>query len=1036
MPSESASRYFSRTDVHAALTRHFQQRLAGHARAMLYLIRDYIATFCMEDERGWFTEAVKREVTTLNELAHPWILLLGKITMHKRLRQVADIRTQTHMRDEPTGPVVYARVNTETNDMYVGETKAWENRVKQHFVATCRHRHGAANPCKACREHIKYKKHRAASPGAWITIPLMEMREKYEARRGERKLIRELKPNLNAADRPFWLLKDQYVAVYKTTRLKKTGEKPWSDKAVTAHGAALPFFTTYKFEGSEYYDFAMILSFLADKGTAGRVQLVPGKFDLTRWSRVRERFGGSKLRTHGDEPYDGILHDWRKEHGAETELFVRAHVTEPSPPEQTWKDIASFQEHLQQADEDALAFLWRMRKEPAVLAEERSKFKVRSMIWAELESRYEGLSRTPITVRIPFFKQLRPDLFRGEIHAKIEAQPWPDYIVEWHKQRLRIVTESQPAIEEILCNVTKPWMPQQCKCEEIKRTLQAKDANVALPELEGHLFFISRDYRGPNEAALKVSGNNVPLQTNWDLARAWKKVRAQLPSEMQGEEKDWEKLLKKCAPVTQKSFAFTTTRDVYTLRKNLDGLVCGQLDKNLHELWFCCPCLYKKAWEKTYGEPNGYERVYPRKDTARMKKTPQDIYAATEPAARSAGTDKDIIKAWGRLYRQKQWHRYAAYNRKGGFNLPYVLFKAKNIVDHEVRKEKWMKARPIAPATRHPMKALFHKTGRAWSYITNNLQCNNFVIPHGGKVPEFFDEVERELAPLGRLRAIVRDVTGCFPNMDKEAIRFALRAELMRITEKTGFDSVSIPRKSTRPCSLKPFKGGTTIPFEDLLDIMEFALDNTLLRDFEGNLWRQAMGIPMGDPHSPGMTIGTCAWMEHEWLESLDEATKKLFKIKRYMDDLLIFTAENATWDRDGFEKSIGEECYFPPLSLEDGSEGTFLETRFRITATNRIRHWLKNTNELGDEPTVWRYAHFASYAPFVQKKAVLMATLRKVQAMASDDRALSKSGIQKIAEFARLRYPKKMLWTACTTMGVSTRCTAWFRVRDALPSL
>ena len=87
------------------------------------------------------------------------------------------------------------------------------------------------------------------------------------------------------------------------------------------------------------------------------------------------------------------------------------------------------------------------------------------------------------------------------------------------------------------------------------------------------------------------------------------------------------------------------------------------------------------------------------------------------------------------------------------------------------------------------------------------------------------------------------------------------------------------------------------------------------------------------------MTIGTCAWMEHEWLEGLDEATKKLFKIKRYMDDLLIFTAENATWDRDGFEKSIGEECYFPPLSLEDGSEGTFLETGFRITATNRIRH-------------------------------------------------------------------------------------------------
>ena len=162
---------------------------------------------------------------------------------------------------------------------------------------------------------------------------------------------------------------------------------------------------------------------------------------------------------------------------------------------------------------------------------------------------------------------------------------------------------------------------------------------------------------------------------------------------------------------------------------------------------------------------------------------------------------------------------------------------------------------------------------------------------------------------------------------------------------------VSIPRKKSRPCSLKPFKGATTFPFADLLDIMEFALDNTVLRDFDGNLWRQAMGIPMGDPHSLGMTIATCAWMEHEWLESLDEATKRLFKIKRYMDDLLIFSAENSTWDRDGFEKSIGEECYFPPLTLEDGSEGTFLETSFKITASNCIRHWLKNTNELVRSP-------------------------------------------------------------------------------------
>ena len=58
------------------------------------------------------------------------------------------------------------------------------------------------------------------------------------------------------------------------------------------------------------------------------------------------------------------------------------------------------------------------------------------------------------------------------------------------------------------------------------------------------------------------------------------------------------------------------------------------------------------------------------------------------------------------------------------------------------------------------------------------------------------------------------------------------------------------------------------------------------------------------------------------------------------------------------------------------------------------------------------------------------MACLQKVQKMASDKNTLEMSARQKLAEFARLGYPRRMLWTACTTMAVTTRCTAWFRVR------
>ena len=57
------------------------------------------------------------------------------------------------------------------------------------------------------------------------------------------------------------------------------------------------------------------------------------------------------------------------------------------------------------------------------------------------------------------------------------------------------------------------------------------------------------------------------------------------------------------------------------------------------------------------------------------------------------------------------------------------------------------------------------------------------------------------------------------------------------------------------------------------------------------------------------------------------------------------------------FLADIGSQCYLPPLKLEDGGEGTFLETSFEITGNNQIRHWLKNVNTLGTSPAVWRYA-------------------------------------------------------------------------------
>ena len=66
------------------------------------------------------------------------------------------------------------------------------------------------------------------------------------------------------------------------------------------------------------------------------------------------------------------------------------------------------------------------------------------------------------------------------------------------------------------------------------------------------------------------------------------------------------------------------------------------------------------------------------------------------------------------------------------------------------------------------------------------------------------------------------------------------------------------------------------------------------------------------------------------------------------MDDILCVYSKNPQWKHEDFVRDFcRSEVYAKPLHLEDGKENTFLETRFKITATNKIDFWLKNENEI-----------------------------------------------------------------------------------------
>ena len=184
----------------------------------------------------------------------------------------------------------------------------------------------------------------------------------------------------------------------------------------------------------------------------------------------------------------------------------------------------------------------------------------------------------------------------------------------------------------------------------------------------------------------------------------------------------------------------------------------------------------------------------------------------------------------------------------------------------------------------------------------------------------------------------------------------------------------------------------------------------------------------MGDPLSPGMTIGTTAWMERLMMDSIDYESKKFFTARRFMDDVLLFYAKTPEWDYERFLEDFQKsEWYWPPLKLEGDNGDVFLETQFYIE-NGKIRHRLKNVNE--HTKKVWRYHHYESYSQYQQIKATLIACLWKVQNMASDDEQLFISGCAKLKEFELLSYPKHLRTYGCAVMAKGTGNTTWFDIR------
>ena len=155
-----------------------------------------------------------------------------------------------------------------------------------------------------------------------------------------------------------------------------------------------------------------------------------------------------------------------------------------------------------------------------------------------------------------------------------------------------------------------------------------------------------------------------------------------------------------------------------------------------------------------------------------------------KPHKRQQGNEADLIKAWKIHYKDKGWDKVARFRPSGKLGVPYILFKSKNIIKPEVRKEKWHKSRPIAPTYHHPMGELLSLVGRALYFMASKMPGEHFVLSNTSEVPKILQAAMQKF--VGQpIRAQTLDITGCFPNMPKSEIREAMAA-MMRIFKEEG----------------------------------------------------------------------------------------------------------------------------------------------------------------------------------------------------------------------------------------------------------
>ena len=974
----------------------------------------------------------------------------------KNIRAAAD--TWMHQPHEvwANKPMIYARFNLSNDEVYIGQTTNWDDRFRAHTREVMKH---FKNHCKGCGMHHAYTKQARLHPGEWVMIPInfpptldLGRREKQMIYGQQSKLNKEIYCRLEGKVDNCKRRRRAYKRSGKQRQRVATikfGEANTDEDAIDTWGAVYKCEQHGEFESNSLVTLFETLEkhWYREGWIAWNKKFKNGD---TNWKLLDFKHGQCEVLINGEGESSTLQVALTKlKLMKEGRLkIIKWDIRESTKAtekmlEQLGAKRCNMKEFMKLGD-SRLKSLWEHMTD---LQDKKKRMKVRGRLYIICDRKYGFVPFKQLRFHAPFSPLLRKGEYRRFIVNTLAPvmEELPATIRTYILQNIRVTRKKRKNIGDMLVNFRFFAREQEtkCGCKQVQAAMNKHGYKT--PMVEGHVAFIGSKYEGPFKEVLQQNCKNTPMPTFkedvlmakglWatDIKRLPPKWRKKLLDNKEVEGKI--RLEESDLTLLRNSFrqeALPTTvkhNRVKQLKQLLGGMCISTLDKNSGQLHVCCPKVYDTIMQNTFDEKKvkHYEEVRPVKFSEKFAKSNfknfTNIYGEEDPG--KLGNENDIIKYWEWMYYKNKWNKIVPFNGKGGIGDSYALCKFKHWEPTELNP-KWKTGRPISPMWRHPMAALLKAVGRAWMFIIKQWQSHHFILHAAQKVNE---EVQLAMQSMktasaeGQGLALLHkvwDIDSMYPSMPKQDMTTALSTILdevvaqarLRVTHVTVPNSKSLPIRWGKQYGEYDKNNSITVPLKEMMGVTRFSLEHCVTKVRGQRILRQCMGIPMGDSLSPALAVGTCAWFERKWVETIPEEHRWRVKGIRYMDDVLMIINDEG-WG--GAEKVFEEfttagGCYPEPLSLSEDSGETYLECVLHNKGGEfLLQHWNKN----GGSETKQRFyngTHAHSYSEEKHKAGAIIGTMVRMVRNSSNEELLQFSLKEKRRELKFLKYSEQFI--------------------------